>query len=81
MSSQVSDQILHCFKAKNLDSDETVQYYVKFLPLNRINEALNLMISDYIPDELLSVSIDLPNKPKAVAAYVKMLKKTAENQI
>lgn len=80
MSSRVSDQILHCFKAKNLDSDEIVQYYVKFLPLNRIDEALSLMISDYIPDELLSASIDLLNKPKAVAAYVKMLKGTAENQ-
>lgn len=78
--SHVNDQVIRRFKAKDLDSEELVEYFIKFLPENCIDDAVNFMISDYMPDELLSASIDLPNKPKAVDAYATLLKEAAEQQ-
>lgn len=75
-----TNQILHKFQAKNRDSEEFVNYFVKFLPENRIEDAIDLMILHYMPDELLSVAVDLPSKPKAVQAYAEVLRKTAKNE-
>lgn len=46
-------QIYGNFKAKDKDSDSTVEYIIQDLPEDYFEEALNLLVNVFLPDEAL----------------------------
>lgn len=44
-------KVWYTFKARDLDSDELVEYRVQDLPLNRLDEIYEFMFNNYIIDE------------------------------
>lgn len=46
-------QIYGTFKAKDKDSDSTVDYLIQDLPEDYFEEALNLLVNVFLPDEAL----------------------------
>lgn len=44
-------KVWHTFKARDLDSDELVEYRIQDLPLERIDDVLDFMLKNYIVDE------------------------------
>lgn len=44
-------KIWHTFKARDLESDELVEYRIQDLPLDKMDEAFEHMQSNYIQDE------------------------------
>lgn len=45
--------VFHTFKAKDNESDETIQYRIQDLPEEDYARAVDLMISDFVPEETL----------------------------
>lgn len=44
-------KVWHTFKARDLDSDELVEYRIQDLPLDRADEAYEHMIANFVRDE------------------------------
>lgn len=44
-------KIWHTFKARDLDSDELIEYRIQDLPQSRAEDALKHMFDNYIQDE------------------------------
>lgn len=44
-------KVWHTFKAKDLDTDELVEYRIQDIPLDRVEEVFEHMVSNYIQDE------------------------------
>lgn len=44
-------KVWHTFKARDLDSDELVEYRIQDLPLDRLDEIIEFMFNNYIVDE------------------------------
>lgn len=50
-------KVWHTFKARDLDSDELVEYRIQDLPLDRIDEAFEHMLANYNQDEPIAQSL------------------------
>lgn len=45
--------VFHTFKAKNNESDEIIEYRIQDLPEEDYKRAVDLMVSDFMPEETL----------------------------
>lgn len=52
-------QIYYTFKAKDKESDELVEYRIQDLPEEDFERALDLLLSDFVPEENLCACRDL----------------------
>jgi hypothetical protein len=59
----------YTFKAKNKESDEIVEYRVQDLPEERFEDALDLLVKHFLPDEELNISRGLPDSPEGVKEH------------
>lgn len=50
-------KVWRTFKARDLDSDELVEYRIQDLPESKFEDAINLMIESYLPDEPITQSL------------------------
>lgn len=50
-------KIWHTFKAKDVDSDQLVEYRIQDLPESRFEEAIQLMTSNFCKDEPLNQAL------------------------
>lgn len=62
-------QVYYTFKAKDCDSDEIVNYIVQDLPEDRADEAVELMVKHFLPDETLCTANGLLQHPEAVEEF------------
>lgn len=60
-------KIYHKFTAKSCISDNLTNYVVQDLPEERFDDAINFMVSEFLPDEPLCVAIGgLSERPGAI---------------
>ena len=57
------------FKAKDLDSDELVEYRIQDVPEDQIEEAIERLTEFYIPDEPLCKTTDSDKDPKYIRDF------------
>lgn len=50
-------KVWHTFKARDLDSDELVEYRIQDLPLDRIDDAFEHMEANYNQDEPIAQAL------------------------
>lgn len=50
-------KVWHTFKARDLDSDELVEYRIQDIPESRISDVLDHMCKNYIADEPVSQAL------------------------
>jgi hypothetical protein len=66
-------QIYYKFQAKDRDSDEIVDYYVQDLPTELYERAIELMVTDFLPDETMGTAQNvqeiLKTKPESVEEF------------
>lgn len=60
-------QTYHSFIAKKLDSDDLVTYHIVDLLPKDSEEAIDLMMKYFIPDEVFNNSAKISEKPEALA--------------
>ncbi|XP_063705715.1 uncharacterized protein LOC134834851 [Culicoides brevitarsis] len=66
-------KVWHTFTAPDLDGT-LVQYEIRDLPPSRFQEACDLMINHYIPDEPLARVMNLKDEPESINEYVDLWK-------
>ena len=59
--------IYHKFKAKDKDSDEIIEYQIQDLLEEDYEKAVELMTTDYAPEESFSRCRGIPEDPDAIA--------------
>lgn len=69
------------FKAKDLNSDNLVEYRIQDLPIDRFDDAINHMISDFIPDEPMCETRDLANDIDSVKSFEALWRELLEQHI
>lgn len=60
-------QTYHSFFAKKLDSDELVTYHIADLLEEHTEETLDIFKKNFIPDEVFNMSVNIIEKPNAMA--------------
>lgn len=73
-------QVYSKFQAKDRNSDEIVNYYIQDLPEDRFEEAVDLMIKHFLPDETLCSAIGVFKNPKAVEEMRRFWREMAEEK-
>uniref|UniRef100_A0A336MAP8 CSON012955 protein n=1 Tax=Culicoides sonorensis TaxID=179676 RepID=A0A336MAP8_CULSO len=73
-------KVWHTFIAPDLDGT-LVQYEIRDLPLDRFEEACQLMIENYIPDEPLARVMNLKDEPDSINEYIELWKMAMEQGI
>jgi hypothetical protein len=58
-------KVFYTFKAKAKESDEIIEYLVQDLPEDRFEDALEMIKTDYLPEESLCASKGIYKDPKA----------------
>lgn len=56
-------KVWHTFKAKDVDSDELVEYRIQDIPSERVDEVFEHMINNYIQDEPIGQALGLYSFP------------------
>lgn len=74
-------QIYYKFKAKDRDSDEIVEYYVQDLPESDFDRAIELIVTDFIPDETLCTAQNVLSNPKAIDEFRGIWKEMAQEKL
>lgn len=59
-------QVYHTFQAKNKAGDATIEYVIKELPEERYEEALELLSTDFAPEETLCVAKNIAGNSLAL---------------
>jgi hypothetical protein len=59
--------VYHTFRAKDKESDETVEYRIQDIPESDFERAIALMARDYSPEESFSRCRGVVNEPDAFA--------------
>lgn len=73
-------KVWHTFAAPDLDGT-IVQYEIRDLPPARFEEACQLMIENYIPDEPLARVMNLKEEPESISEYIDLWKMAMEQGI
>lgn len=61
--------IYHTFKAKSLDGDELVEYYIQDLTESHYEKAVELLIKNFMPEESFQMAINLAGTDYAAEVY------------
>ena len=77
----VFPQVYHTFKAKDLNSDNIAEYRVQDLPEEYYEQTVDFMVKYFLPDEPISASRDLSNKPCAIKAFRELWHKTLKQKL
>jgi hypothetical protein len=64
-----SHQVYRTFKAKAKDSNELIDYIIQDLPETRFEEALDLYVDCFLPDEAMSISKNISNQPNSTKIF------------
>lgn len=62
-------RVWHTFMARDIDSDEMVEYRIQDLPLNRVNEVYEHMLANYIIDEPVGQILGSADDPVHFSDY------------
>jgi hypothetical protein len=66
-------KIYYKFQAKDRDSNEIVDYYVQDLTEEYYERAIELMVTDFLPDETMGIALNvqeiLKTKPESVEEF------------
>lgn len=71
----VSDEypkVWHTFKARDIGSDNIVEYRIQDLPLNRIDDLFEHLLATFIPDEPIGQALGYENDPNVFEDYKKL---------
>lgn len=74
-------QVFHTFTAKGKNIDEVIEYRVQDLPEDSYDQAVDFMVEYYLPDETLTSSRDVANKPSAIEAFREFWHDTLKQKI
>lgn len=74
-------QIYYTFKAKDKDSDEIVEYRIQDLPIEDYERAVDMLLSDFVPEENFCVCRGLTSEPAAMAEIREFWKNELQNKI
>lgn len=74
-------QIHHMFKAKDLNSDNIIKYRVQDLPEEYYEQTVDFMVKYFLPDEPISASLNLCNKPGVIKKFRKMWHKILKQKL
>lgn len=64
--------VYHKFKAKDKDSDEIIEYQIQDLLEEEYEKAVELLTTDYAPEESFSRCRGIPEDPDAIAEMQKI---------
>jgi hypothetical protein len=64
--------VYHKFKAKDKDSDEIIEYQIQDLLEEDYEQAVELLTTDYAPDESFSRCRGFPESPEAMAEFQRL---------
>lgn len=64
-------QIYYTFKAKDKNSDDVIEYRVQDLPEEKYEQAVDFLVTYFLPDETICASRKIPDKPKAIKDFRK----------
>lgn len=73
--------VWYTFEAKDLNSDNLVEYRVQDLPVERFDDAINYMTSFFIPDEPMCETRDLASDEVSVKSFQDIWRSFLEQQI
>lgn len=62
-------KVWYTFKARDLDSDNIVEYRIQDLPLDRTDDLLDHLVKSYIPDEPAGQALGNQDDPHAIEDY------------
>lgn len=62
-------QIYNTFMAKDLESDELVEYYIEDLTEKHFDQAIELMVQFLMPEESFSKAAKIPGNEKAIEGF------------
>lgn len=62
-------QVYGKFRALDEKNEKMIEYRIQDLPEADFHLALDLLVSDYMPDETFSSCLDLPQKPASVQSF------------
>jgi hypothetical protein len=66
-------QIYYSFKAKDRDFNEIVDYHVQDLPEEYFERAIDLMVTEFLPDEIMctaqNIKCEFMNDPNAIEEF------------
>jgi hypothetical protein len=65
-------KVYHTFLARDKDSDELVEYRVQDLPEEYFEKSMELLFSDFIPDETFALATDTLKKPEMFPDFRKL---------
>jgi hypothetical protein len=69
----------YTFKAKDKGSDEVIEYRVQDVPEDRYDEAVDMLVNHFMPDEVLNICRGLWKSPDGVRehreVWIKMIKR------
>lgn len=71
----VSDEypkVWHAFKARDIGSDNLVEYRIQDLPLDRIDDLFEHLLATFIPDEPIGQALGYENDPLIGEDYKKL---------
>lgn len=65
-------RIWHTFKARDIDSDNLVEYRIQDLPMDRADDFFQHMLATFIPDEPIGQALGYENDPLIGEDYKKL---------
>ncbi|XP_031621398.1 uncharacterized protein LOC116339578 [Contarinia nasturtii] len=74
-------KVWHTFKAKDLNTDELVEYRIQDLPTNRVEDVFEHMMANYIQDEPISQVLEGSKDPNHIEDYKLCWSKMAEQKV
>lgn len=74
-------QIFHTFKAKDNESDEIVEYRIQDLLEEDYDRALDLMVSDFLPEETLFSSRNILSDAESVQEFRDLYRKQLKEKL
>lgn len=69
-------EVYYKFKAKDKNSDEIIEYRVQDLPMELYDEAIELFLKNFLPDEILCNSRGCTDNPVDIQDAINFYKST-----
>lgn len=74
-------KIWQTFKARDTDSDNLVEYRIQDLPLDRIDDYLQYLLENFVPDEPCAKAFGYQNDPDILDDYIRFWKPAIEQRM
>lgn len=74
-------QVYRSFKARGLETDELIEYYIQDLTEDHVNKALELIFEYFLPEDTFQLAVKRPKNDSAIQIMREFFTKTLKENV